>query len=192
MVRRGHGENSRPARISAQRGICDVPDARRGHAGHPRHGDSERGTVYSRRHGHGACRVGVPGKAGKRAACVFGAGGSVHCRRPPDDQKAHGAGVYRLPRSGRAGAEGGRARRRGNPRPRCPGKQFPLFQGQRDCKVSRRDVPAACGDHDPVLRRDNCRHDAQRSEACRKAAAPVLPGDETLFSGRTPDGDRLP
>ena len=48
------------------------------------------------------------------------------------------------------------------------------------------------GGHDPVLRRDNCRHDAQRSEARRKAAAPVLPGDETLFSGRAPDGVRLP
>ena len=192
MVRRGHGENSRPARISAQRGICDVPDARRGHAGHPRHGDSERGTVYSRRHGHGACRVGVPGKAGKRAACVSSAGGSVHCRRPPDDQKAHGTGLHRLPRSGRAGAEGGHARRRGNPRPRCPGKQFPVFQGQRDCKVFGFDVPAEGNRHDPMLRRDDCGHDAERSEKRRENAAAVLPGDETLFSGRAPDCHGLP
>lgn len=39
------------------------------------------------RHGHGACRVGVPGKAGKRAACVSSAGGSMHCDARPTTKK---------------------------------------------------------------------------------------------------------
>lgn len=83
---------------------------------------------------------------------------------------------------GKAGAEGGRARRRGNPRPRCPGKQFPLFQGQRDCKVSRRDVPAACGGYDPVLRRDNCR-DVKEAELAGKQLRLFCPETRPYFQG---------
>ena len=54
------------------------------------------------------------------------------------------------------------------------------------------DVPAEGNRHDPMLRRDDCGHDAERSEKRRENAAAVLPGDETLFSGRAPDCHGLP
>ena len=39
------------------------------------------------------------------------------------------------------------------------------------------------------FRRNHRRYDAQGSQARRKRSAPVLPGDETVFSGRAPDRD---